>query len=108
MSDTDYKKRKKEFFKSLPESITGPEGDKEYPLKNVQWYGLTFKKKPDGTINIDDIRLSVSSVLKSLYHHGFLTIKPLLVFAEEKTITNVANETVEFVAITSYLDNSGR
>ena len=86
MKDTNAKKRKKEFFESLPESITGPKDDKAYPLKNIQWYGITFKKKPDGTVDINDIRLSVWSTLKGLYHHGFLTINPLLVFGEEKMI----------------------
>jgi hypothetical protein len=36
MENSDLKKRKKEFFESLPESVTGPKGDKEYPLKNVE------------------------------------------------------------------------
>ena len=106
MDNTDAKKRKKEFFESLPESITGPKDDKEYPLKNVQWYGFTFKKEPDGTIDIENIRVAVASVIKSLYHHGFLTIKPLSVIVEERPITNIANETLEWVTITSYLDNS--
>ena len=107
MADTNAKKRKKEFFESLPESITGSKDDKEYPLKNVQWYGTTFKKKLDGTVDIDDIRLSVWSVLKGLYHHGFLSINPLLIFGEEKTIRNILNEDMNLISITAYLDRSG-
>ena len=95
-----------DFLYSLPESLTGAKDSKEYPLENIKWYGTTFKKKPDGTINIEDIRTAVAWTIKSLYDHEFLTIKPLAVIVQERSITNVANETLEWVTITSYLDNS--
>ena len=106
MENADLKKRKKEFFESLPESITGVKDDKEYPLKNIQWYGFTFKRESDGTIDIDNIRIAVTSVLKGLYRQGFLTIEPLSVIVGEGTVTNIANETPKLVFMTSYLDNS--
>ena len=108
MDSTDLKKRKKEFFESLSESITGAKDSKEYPFKNIQWYGITFKKEPDGTIDIKHIRSAVVSVIKSLYDHGFLTIKPLSVIAGEEVSINIANETSKWVTIETYLDKSDR
>lgn len=84
MDNTDPQKRKKEFFESLPESITGPKDDKEYPLKNIEWSGYGFKKKPDGTIDIKNFRTAIFSALKILYDHGFLTIKPLSVIVGQQ------------------------
>lgn len=107
MDNIDTKKRKKEFFETLPESITGPKGDKEYPLKNVQWYSESFKKRPDGIIDIDNIRSVVEWVVKCLYVDGFLTIKPLLIIAGEKEIVDIANKTSDIVTIQTFLDKSG-
>ena len=90
MNSADAKKRKKEFFETLPELITGPKDDKEYPRKNIEWFTNSFKKEPDGTIGIEHIRSTVAWALKCLYDHGFLTINPLLVIASEKELTNIA------------------
>ena len=108
MNNINPPKKKREFFKSLPRSITGSKGSKEYPLKNIEWCTTSFKKEPDGTIDIEHIRSAVAAPIKSLYDHGFLTIKPMLVIVEEEESTNIANETSEWVTITSYLDKSDR
>ena len=102
------KMTKKEFFESLPESITGPKDDKAYPLKDIEYCGFSFKKNPDGTIDTDNFRIAIFSALKILFDRGFLTIEPLAVVVVEQTITNIANETYEWVDITSYLDSSDR
>jgi hypothetical protein len=107
MSDSNAKEKKKEFFKSLPESITGPKDDKEYPRKNMEWFLDSFRKDPNGTINIEHVRSSVEFAIACLYHDGFLTIKPLKVIASEKKLTNIANETYEWVTIETFLDKSG-
>jgi len=107
MDHIDAQKKQKEFFESLPESITGPKDDKAYPLKNVEWFTESFKKKPDGTIDIDNIRSVVEFAIMCLYRDGFLTIKPLLVIASEETRTNVADETYEWVTVKTFLDKSG-
>ena len=99
---------KKQFFRSLPESITGPKSDKAYPLKNVEWIGYSFRKNPDGTIDIDNFRIAIFSVIKTLYDHGFLVIEPLSVIVEEDEVTNIINETHKWVRMTTYLDNSDR
>lgn len=108
MDNTSSEKRKKEFFESLPETITGSKDDKEYPRKNIEWFTDSFKKELAGTIDIKHIRSTVAWVLKGLYDHGFLTIKPLLVIASEKELTNIANETFQVVTIETFLDKSGR
>ncbi len=107
MNNADAKKRKKQFFESLPESITGSKGDKEYPRKNIEWFTDSFKKNPDGTIDIKYIWSAVAWALACLYRDGFLTIKPLLVIASEKKLANVANETFEWVTVETFLDKSG-
>ena len=91
----------------MPESITGPKDDKAYPLKNVEWSGFSFKKNPDGTIDVDNFRIAIFSALKILYDHGFLTINPLKVIVGEGSVTDINNETSDIVYITTYLDNSG-
>ena len=54
MNDTESKKPKaRDFLYSLPESMTRKKDSKEYPLENIQWYGISFKKKPDGTIELN-------------------------------------------------------
>ncbi|RLD13561.1 hypothetical protein DRI50_06925 [candidate division KSB1 bacterium] len=106
MDNAKAKQMGKEFLYSLPESITGPKGDKAYPLKNIEWCGYSFKKNPDGTIDIKYIRSAMAWALKCLYDHGFLTIRPLLVIASEKKHTNIANETSERVTIETFLDKS--
>jgi len=100
-------KIKNEFLYSLPESSTGTKDDKEYPLKNILVYSESFKKQPDGTINIDNIRSVVAWVVQCLYIDGFLSIKQLKVIAEEKELTNIADKTFQWVTIKTFLDKSG-
>lgn len=106
-NDADAKKRKEEFFQTLPESITGPRDDKEYPRKNIEWFTDSFKKNPDGTIDIKYIQATVTWALACLYRDGFLTAKPLLVIASENKHTNKSGETTEWVTVETFLDKSG-
>lgn len=82
-------KKANDFLYSLPESLTGKKDDPAYPTANIENCSISFKKNPDGTIENDDIRLCVSSVVQILYYHRFLTVKPIKVTHEEKVIKNI-------------------
>lgn len=97
-----------DFLYSLPESLTGKKDSKEYPLENIQKYLITFKKNADGTIDIKHISSAIDWVLRGLYRHRYLTIKPMLVTSEKETVENIVDETSEWVTITTFLDKSDR
>lgn len=77
------------------------------PLPESLNCSLTFKRKPDGTIDNDDIRSAVWCALCYLYDHGFVTAKPLKVTIKEEKSTNIVNETHNWITIATYFDKSG-
>jgi len=77
------------------------------PLPDSLNCSYSFKRKPDGTIDNDDIRGAVWCAICYLYDHGFMTAKPLKVTIEEKAITNILNETHKWVTIAMSFDKMG-
>lgn len=108
MDDAEARKIMKEVLEALPESVTGSKDDKEYPLKNVEWFTNSFKKNADGTIDIKYIRSVATWVLSCLRHAGLLTATPLLVTASEQEHENINGETPEWVSVDVFLDKTAK
>lgn len=94
------------FLYSLPESLTGTKDDPDYPLANIESCSFSFRKNLDGTIDNENIRIAVSSVVKILYRHGFLTTKPIKVTEEESVTENIDGNSYTWVSIGAYFDKS--
>ena len=74
------------------------------PMPESLNVSCTFKRKTDGTIDLDDIRLSVWCALCYLYDHGLTTAKPSKVTVNEYESTNILNETYNWISIATYFD----
>ena len=77
------------------------------PLPDSLNCSYSFKRKPDGTIDNDDIRRAVWVALCYLYDHGFVTAKPLKVTIKEYESTNILNETHNWISIATFFNKSG-